>query len=104
MRLIDPAISDIDLGIRVGDGRWSDVESELDILEQEVFPVCTPELAVGLRTPADILSLPAVIDSRAMFTWDVWLNAAGLGGMRVQERHAFNEASLCLDAVIAGRA
>lgn len=102
MRLIDPATSDIDLGIRVGDGRWSDVQSEL-ILEQEVFPVCAPELAEGLRSPADILSLPAVIDSRAMFTWDVWLEAAGLGGMRVQERHAFNEASLCLDAVIAGQ-
>lgn len=102
MRLIDPATSDIDLGIRVGDGRWTDVRSEL-ILEQRVFPVCAPELAKGLEKPADILALPAAIDSRAMFTWDVWLRAAGLEGARVNERHVFNDASLCLDAVMAGQ-
>ena len=102
MRLIDPATSDIDLGIRVGDGHWSDVRSEL-ILEQQVYPVCAPALAEGLTAPSDILDLPAVIDSRAMFTWDVWLRAAGLEGARISERHVFNEASLCLDAVIAGQ-
>lgn len=102
MRLIDPATSDIDLGIRVGDGHWSDARSEL-ILEQEVYPVCAPALAEGLTAPSDILDLPAVIDSRAMFTWDVWLRAAELEGARISERHVFNEASLCLDAVIAGQ-
>ena len=102
MRLIDPAISDIDLGIRVGDGHWTDVQSEL-ILEQKVFPVCAPELAKGLHKPADVLALPAVIDSQAMFRWDVWLRAAGLEGQRINERHVFNDASLCLDAVMAGQ-
>ena len=102
MQLIDPAISDVDLGIRVGDGHWTDVRSEL-LLEQQVYPVCAPELAKGLTTPADILSLPAVIDSRAMFKWDVWLTAAGLDGEQVSERHVFNDASLCLDAVIGGQ-
>ena len=102
MKLIDPATSDVDLGIRVGDGHWTDVKSEL-ILEQRVYPVCAPELAKGLDSPADILSLPVVIDSRAMFGWDVWLRAAGFEGAKVNERHVFNEASLCLDAVIAGQ-
>jgi DNA-binding transcriptional LysR family regulator len=102
MQLIDPAISDVDLGIRVGDGHWTDVQSEL-LLEQQVFPVCTPELAIGLTKPADVLRLPAVIDSRAMFTWNVWLRAAGLEGSPVNERHVFNDASLCLDAVLAGQ-
>ena len=99
MRLIDPAISDIDLGIRVGDGHWTDVKSEL-ILEQRVFPVCAPELAKGLEKPADVLAFPAVIDSQAMFQWDLWLRAAGLEGRRINERHVFNDASLCLDAVM----
>lgn len=102
MRLIDPATSDIDLGIRVGDGHWTDVQSEL-LLEQQVFPVCAPELAKGLTNPSDVLRLPAVIDSHAMFQWDVWLRAAGLEGAKVNERHVFNEASLCLDAVMAGQ-
>jgi DNA-binding transcriptional LysR family regulator len=50
-----------------------------------------------------VLRLPAVIDSRAMFTWNVWLRAAGLEGSPVNERHVFNDASLCLDAVLAGQ-
>lgn len=102
MQLIDPATSDVDLGIRVGDGQWTDVQSEL-LLEQQVYPVCAPELAKGLTKPADVLTLPAVIDRRAMFKWDVWLDVAGLRGARVNERHVFNDASLCLDAVIAGQ-
>ncbi|UVC09099.1 LysR family transcriptional regulator [Rhizobium sp. TH2] len=102
MRLIDPASSDIDLGIRVGEGDWPDVNSEL-ILAQEVYPVCAPQLAEKLKTPADILSMPAVIDDRAMFKWDVWLDAAGLQGTEISQGHVFNEASLCLDAVMAGQ-
>lgn len=102
MQLIDPATSDVDLGIRVGDGHWTDVQSEL-LLEQLVYPVCAPDLAQGIGTPRDLLALPAVIDSRAMFTWDVWLKAAGLEGSQVNERHVFNDASLCLDAVMAGQ-
>ena len=102
MRLIDPASSDIDLGIRVGKGDWPDVTSEL-ILAQEVYPVCAPQLAARLKTPADVLSMPAVIDDRAMFKWDVWLDAAGLEGAEISQGHVFNEASLCLDAVMAGQ-
>ncbi|CAN7579053.1 LysR substrate-binding domain-containing protein [Rhizobium sp. LjRoot254] len=102
MRLIDPASSDIDLGIRVGKGDWPDVNSEL-ILAQEVYPVCAPQIAAKLKTPADVLSVPAVIDDRAMFKWDVWLDAAGLEGAEISQGHVFNEASLCLDAVMAGQ-
>jgi DNA-binding transcriptional LysR family regulator len=91
----------VDLGIRVGSGRWPGVEAEL-LLPQFVFPVCAPALAKSLQTPEDILKLPVIIDGRAMFSWDVWLRAAGLDGQQMQVRHVFNEASLCLDATIAG--
>lgn len=101
-RLVDPASSDVDLGIRVGNGAWPDVHAEL-LLAQEVFPVCAPHLASRLRAPADILSVPAMIDHQAMFKWDVWLRAAGLADARITEGHVFNEASLCLDAVMAGQ-
>lgn len=101
-RIVDPAGSDIDLCIRVGKGKWPGVRSEL-MLEQKVFPVCAPSLAAGLKTPVDLLELPAIIDGRAMFSWDVWLSAVGLAGRPVKARHVFSEASLCLDATIAGQ-
>ncbi|RVQ95443.1 LysR family transcriptional regulator, partial [Sinorhizobium meliloti] len=100
--LADLETSDVDLGIRVGAGRWPGVRSEL-LLEQEVFPVCSPALAAGLREPADILKLPAVIDAHAMFSWELWLKTAGLSGAAMTVRHTFNDASLALDAAIAGQ-
>lgn len=101
-QLIDPAVSDVDLCIRVGRGQWAGARAEL-LLEQLVFPVCIPSIARTLKVPADLLRLPAVIDGRAMFSWDVWLEAAGLSGRTINARHVFSEASLCLDAAIAGQ-
>lgn len=94
--------SDVDVGIRVGLGHWPGVRSEL-LLEQEVFPVCSPAMAENLREPADILKMPAVIDGHSMFTWEVWLREVGLSGAELGVRHTFNEASLVLDAAIAGQ-
>lgn len=101
-RLIDPAASDIDLAIRVGRGEWPGVDAEL-LLAQEIFPVVAPALAANLRKPRDLLGLPVVIDSQAMFDWNTWLDVAGLLGATITPRHHLNEASLCLDAVIAGQ-
>ncbi|ASY55644.1 MULTISPECIES: LysR substrate-binding domain-containing protein [Sinorhizobium] len=101
-RLANLETSDVDLAIRVGAGGWPGVRAEL-LLEQEVFPVCSPALAAGLREPVDILNLPAVIDEHAMFSWEVWLKAACLSGAQMTVRHTFNDASLALDAAIAGQ-
>lgn len=91
----------VDLGIRVGAGKWPGVDAEL-LLPQLVFPVCAPALAAQLQKPADILKLPAIIDGPAMFSWDVWLREVGLEGRHMQVRHVFSEASLCLDATVRG--
>ncbi len=101
-RLADPNVGDVDLCIRVGKGRWPGVRADL-LLQQRVFPVCTPALAASLSSPADLLDMPWVVDARALFSRDVWLECAGLPVGRVAGRHVFNEASLCLDAVIAGQ-
>lgn len=101
-RLVDPGSGDVDLCIRVGRGDWPGGLAEM-LLEQRIFPVCSPATAARVKEPMDLLALPAVIDGRAMFGWDVWLDAVGLGGRAVHPAHVFNEASLCLDAVISGQ-
>jgi DNA-binding transcriptional LysR family regulator len=100
--LVDFSRDDVDLGIRVGRGDWPGVEADL-LLAQTVFPVCAPSLAAGLRQPADILKLPVLMDGHAMFPWDVWLEKAGLQGQVVKPRHVFSEASLAMEAAIAGQ-
>jgi DNA-binding transcriptional LysR family regulator len=101
-RLVDMTASDVDIAIRVGAGNWGDVESEL-LLAQQVFPVCSPSFAERLKTATDILDCPVVVDEKAMFGWDVWLDAAGIEDRDVTIRHRFSEASICLDAAVAGQ-
>ncbi|MFP5075800.1 LysR substrate-binding domain-containing protein [Rhizobium sp. YIM 134829] len=101
-KLIDLERSDVDLAIRVGSGGWPGVKAE-PLLAQRVFPVCCPAVAARLAGPEDLLREGAVVDGQAMFDWSLWLAAAGLETRSMPTRHVFNEASLCLDAAIAGQ-
>ena len=100
--LVDLARSDVDLGIRVGPGTWPDVTAEF-LLPQVMFPVCAPALADKIRTPQDLARQPAVVDGNDAFTWERWLKAAGLSIAPPKARHVFSDASLCLDAALAGQ-
>lgn len=94
--------SDIDLALRVGSGEWPAVDAE-HLIDQEVFPVCAPSIAEGLREPADLLAVPAIIDIHSVLRWDLWLHAAGVPEGAMKAGHSFTDASLCLDAAIAGQ-
>lgn len=100
--IIDPDASDIDVAIRVGRGDWPGVRKEL-LLPQKVFPVCAPRLAERVAAPADLLRLPAVVDANSTIHWDVWLGRYGLSGRTFAATDTFTDASLALDAAIAGQ-
>src|SRR5690606_25704315 len=100
--LVDPDASDIDIAIRVGDGNWPGVRKEF-LLEQEIFPVCAPDIAAGLRTPADLLDVPVVRDANSNLSWNDWLRPFGLDESRMKQGNSFTDASLALDAAIAGQ-
>ncbi|WP_411037277.1 LysR substrate-binding domain-containing protein [Shinella sp. BYT-45] len=100
--LVDLARSDVDLCIRVGPGGWPDVKAEF-LMPQVMFPVCAPALAKRIATPADLADQPAVVDGNDAFTWERWLKAAGLDVPAPKARHVFSDASLCLDAALAGQ-
>ncbi len=102
IRLVDPDTSDIDIAIRVGDGDWPGTRTDF-LLAQEVFPVCAPALAEQLKTPRDILSVPVLRDLNSTISWDVWLAQFGFRESDLREGNTFTDASLCLDAAIAGQ-
>jgi DNA-binding transcriptional LysR family regulator len=102
IELVDPNTSDIDLAIRVGPGNWPGVEADY-LLAQEVFPVCAPELASRLATPRDILSVPVVYDANSTIGWSTWLDQIAIDEAELKYGHSFTDASLCLDAAIAGQ-
>lgn len=100
--IVDPDVSDIDVAIRVGPGNWPGVRLE-KLLDQEVFPVCAPNLAARIDKPADLLGLPVVSDYNSTVKWDCWLAPFGLSAKDMQGGSSFNDAALALDAAIAGQ-
>jgi LysR family glycine cleavage system transcriptional activator len=99
--LVDLDHSEIDIAVRLGNGRWPHTRAEL-LLSQEIFPVCTPKLAERLKTPADLANMWAINDESAMFRWDDWFKAAGMSPVRMLPGARFNDPMLCLESAIAG--
>lgn len=100
--LIDLDAGDVDLAIRVGDGAWPRVRADF-LLAQEVFPVCAPALAEKLCQPRDILTVPIVRDANSTLSWDLWLRPLGMSERELADGYSFTDASLALDAAIAGQ-
>ena len=100
--LIDPGVGGVDACIRVGLGDWPGVKAR-KLLDHRVFPVCSPTLATQLRTPADLAAVPVIRDAGATFDWDVWLRPRGVDRGILGDGPVYSDASLCLDAAIAGQ-
>lgn len=100
--IVDPNQSDVDLCIRVLRGRPPG-KAVSKLLDQRVFPVCSPAIAAGIRTPEDIRRIPVIRDSLSRFGWELWLERLALGEGDLLEGPAFSDAALCLDAAIAGQ-
>lgn len=101
VRLVDPGNSEVDIGIRLGDGRWPGLHAEL-LLAQEIFPVCAPSIAAKLKTPADLANAYAITDERTMIAWENWFKAAGTEPVTLLKGASFTDPMLCLESTIAG--
>lgn len=100
--LVDPNTADVDACVRVGPGGWPDVTAER-MLDQEVFPVCSPAIAERLNSPADLGTVPIIRDRYSMFSWDVWLAPNGQDKAMLGDGPVYSDGALCLDAAIAGQ-
>lgn len=77
--IIEPGTaSGIDLAIRTGDGKWPRVRSER-LMDDVLFPVCTPALAARLHVYADLAQVTLLHDDDPAASWPHWAEAAGLG-------------------------
>jgi LysR family transcriptional regulator, glycine cleavage system transcriptional activator len=99
IELVDLDHSDVDLAIRVGLGTWPNVKAEL-LLEQRVFPVCSPTVAARLK----IHDRPSITCDIFQVRWNTWLALHAMDeSMLVTEGPSFSDSALCLDAAIAGQ-
>jgi DNA-binding transcriptional LysR family regulator len=100
-RMVDLHMSDIDCGIRYGRGEWPGTKCEL-IGGTRYRPVCAPEIASKLKTPADLAHVPVFRDTTTMLSWDAWLEAAGIPGLE-HTGPTFDDPALAFDAAISGQ-
>jgi DNA-binding transcriptional LysR family regulator len=100
-QLADLDRSDIDLAIRLGDGRWPGVRAEL-LLAQRIFPVCSPAIGARLKTIADLANQCVIRDERTMIDWASWFDQAGVPPVTPVRGASFTDPTLCLEAAIAG--
>jgi LysR family glycine cleavage system transcriptional activator len=110
MELADFGRGDADLAIRYGSGRYPGLHVER-LLEDQVFPLCSPALLDGtppLRRPADLRAHALIHDDTAEGrplapNWAMWLRAAGVDGVDASRGLRFSGAHLALDAAASGR-
>ena len=100
--LVDPNLSDVDLCIRVGKGDWPDVRAE-KLIDQRIFPVCSPALAAEISCPDDLRHLPIIRDAGQVYSWNIWLEPNGSDESILGDGPTFSDGSLCLDAAVAGQ-
>lgn len=100
--LVDPIPGEVDACIRVGWGNWRGVEAH-ELYPQHVFPVCSPMIAERLSDASDLTHVPIIREPHSMFGWDVWLGPNGMSEADLNDGPMFSDASLCLDAAIAGQ-
>lgn len=105
-RYVDPGISGIDACLRVtSDNAISQLRSDLTatwLAHQHVFPVCAPEIAHSIKRPSDLRAVPVIVDKNTALDWQIWLNEVGVDKDQLQTGTTYSDASLCIDAAIAG--
>lgn len=100
-QIVDLDRSDVDVAIRLGEGRWPDTRAEL-LLPMEIFPVCSPHIARKLKSIPDLARTWMITDENSMISWESWFEAAGVAPAMPQQGASFTDPILCLESVIAG--
>ena len=107
MNLVAFADDGVDCAIRYGLGQYPGLVVD-KLLDESVVPVCSPALR-GAGAPPDLLRDVTLLhddspeQDASCPTWRMWLKAAGIDGVDAGRGLHFNQASLVLEAAIAGR-
>ncbi len=101
LALVRPQWGEVDLCVRVGRGGWPGVRAER-LIPQVIFPVCAPDLAGCLSDHAGLAAVPVIRETRGDYGWADWLGPEGRPEVEPGDGPWFSDASLCLDAAVAG--
>lgn len=102
--LVDFDSVNADVGIRLGYGNWSNLYEEL-LLQEYVFPVCSPHFLEEYGTPekpGDLLSLPLLRRNAIdiLQRWRDWFRDADVTVRKMPKGTHFPQTSLAIQAAI----
>jgi LysR family glycine cleavage system transcriptional activator len=103
-RLVDFTREDIDIALRLGYGSWPGLHSTF-VMNEELFPVCSPTLLRGVMLPAgsDLLRRHSLVHTIIRPTdWQAWLVEAGIEGVDATAGYHCENSALALEMVEYG--
>ncbi|WP_224369038.1 LysR substrate-binding domain-containing protein [Hyalangium versicolor] len=91
-----------DLGIRYGPGHWPGLTAH-HLMDDAMFPVASPKLAGlgSITQPEHVARLPLITDLSRQ-GWHDWFRAAGVHGIKLDERYNFSDTTSALNAASFG--
>lgn len=110
MQITDFVKDGIDLAIRYGAGRYSDLSVER-LMAESVVPVCSPDYLAShgpFHGPDDLVEATLLHDDSpdndpSCPNWEMWLGAAGARDIDAARGPRFNQSSLVIEAATLGR-
>ena len=93
--------SDVDAAVVQGHGVWIGVEA-VALMPEVLTPVCSPQMAAQLASPAELLRLP-LLHCDPLDGWPRWLHAAGVENKDARRGQTFDTLELALAAATRGQ-
>lgn len=109
LKSVDFVTQRVDIGVRYGNGSWPGL-SAVKLLDEEVYPVCSPKLLQErgrLAKPKDLAKETLIhdlsMDGNAGFpTWDAWMEKAGVSNVATKRGMKINNSASVLQAAVDG--
>lgn len=96
---VDIAAEGLDYAIRFGDGAWHGIDAA-PLFDAPLSPLCAPDIAARLTTPADLLR-EKLLRSYRSDEWPRWFAAAGLEAPPIRGT-VFDSSWMMVDTAIQG--
>jgi DNA-binding transcriptional LysR family regulator len=102
-RIVDFDREPFDAAIRYGPGPYPALSADL-LFEDELTPLCSPQVARKIKKPADVLAHKLPDDHNYWDDWAIWLKAAGLDP-ETPRKHStiFDSTRLAVEAAMEGQ-
>ncbi|MFW2372159.1 MAG: transcriptional regulator GcvA [Gammaproteobacteria bacterium] len=100
-RQIDFLRDGMDLAIRMGRGDWPGLYTDC-LVREELVPICAPQLAQSIHTPADLMKQTLLHVTDVTEDWVEWASLAGVEGLDLDRGLRFDSIDMAWRAAAQG--